>query len=137
MSYTICYTSKAINNLSISEVESVFDATMSNNRVQGITGILLYSSGYFFQVLEGNQKEVKELFYETIYSDNRHFELFVVMEKFAEKSFFESYSTEFTVVKSRQDYYNLKGYIEANFVDSDSEKIKRLLAPFIHMNNAN
>jgi len=137
MSYTICYTSKSIKDLSISEVESIFKSTISKNKVREITGILIYNSGYFFQVLEGDEEKIKELFYDIIYPDERHSELFVVMEKNTEKPFFNSYSTEFSVVKTQKDYDSLKGYIDTNLINEDSKKFKRLLAPFIHMNKAN
>lgn len=133
MSYTICYTSKSVQDLNLEEIESIFKSTIVKNNARNITGILLYNSGCFFQVLEGEKSIVKELFYDIIYPDKRHRELFVVMEKFTEKPFFSLYNTQFSVVKTLQEYNHLKKYIDANFVNKDTEKFKRLLSPFVQM----
>lgn len=133
MSYTICYTSKSVQDLNLVEIESIFKSTIIKNNARDITGILLYNSGRFFQVLEGEKNKVKKLFYDVIYPDKRHRELFVVMEKFTEKPFFSLYNTQFSVVKTLQEYNHLKKYIDANFVNKDTEKFKRLLSPFVQM----
>lgn len=136
MNYTICYTSKSVKNLDSAEIESIFQSTVSKNGDRGITGILLYNSGYFFQVLEGEKEKVKALFYDIIYPDERHLELFVVMEKFTKEPFFSSYSTEFSVVKTKKEYDHLKEYIDTHLINEDSKKFKRLLAPFVQMLDA-
>ena len=133
MNYTICYTSKSVKNLDNTEIKSIFQTTVQKNSDQGITGILLYNLGYFFQILEGDKEKVKSLFYDLIYPDERHVELFVVMEKFTKKPFFSSYSTEFSVVQTKEEYDHLKKYIDTHLISEDSKKFKRLLAPFIQI----
>lgn len=135
MSYTICYTSKSVQDLSLEDVESIFKSTVIKNTERNITGILLYNSGCFFQVLEGEKSKVRELFYDIIYPDKRHSELFVVMEKFTEVPFFSSYNTQFSVVKTQEEYDDLKQYIDTNLVNEDTDKFKRLLSPFVQMLN--
>ncbi len=136
MNYTICYTSKSVENLDSTEIKSIFQSTVLKNSDRGITGILLYNSGYFFQVLEGEKEKVKSLFYDLIYPDERHVELFVVMEKFTTEPFFSSYSTEFSVVQTKEEYDHLKKYIDTHLINEDSKKFKRLLAPFVQMLDA-
>lgn len=133
MKFTICYTSKSSQELSNTEVEEIFEKTLENNNTKGITGILLYASGNFFQVLEGEKEQVYQLFYDTIYSDFRHLEIFVIMEKETPNPFFDSYSSSFSILKTESEFEKLKSYIENHKINKDSDKFKRLITPFVSM----
>lgn len=54
-----------------SEIRDILAAANKNNPKLGVTGALLYSGGYFCQVIEGPQDVLEELF-ETIQMDDRH-----------------------------------------------------------------
>ena len=73
--YSLAYISKNTIQGSAKEVEleikTILDAAYKNNPERGITGALLYSGGYFCQVIEGAQEELEDLF-EHIQMDNRH-----------------------------------------------------------------
>lgn len=53
------------------EIRRILDAANRNNPRLGVTGALLYSGGYFCQVIEGPQAVLEDLF-ETIQMDPRH-----------------------------------------------------------------
>jgi hypothetical protein len=53
------------------EIEAILAAAHKNNPAMDITGALLYSGGYFCQVIEGPEEAIEELF-ETIQMDDRH-----------------------------------------------------------------
>lgn len=53
------------------EVQSILGAARRNNPPKGVTGALLFSMGYFAQVLEGPVDAVEEIF-ENIQLDERH-----------------------------------------------------------------
>lgn len=53
------------------EIRHILAAARKNNPKLGVTGALLYSGGYFCQVIEGPQEVLEELF-ETIQMDARH-----------------------------------------------------------------
>ena len=53
------------------EIEQILEAAKRKNPPEGITGALLYSGGYFCQLLEGPAAGLESLF-ETILSDDRH-----------------------------------------------------------------
>lgn len=53
------------------EITRILQVAQSNNRAKNITGALLYSGGYFCQVIEGTQEDVETLF-ESIQMDARH-----------------------------------------------------------------
>jgi len=53
------------------QIQNILAAAHKNNPAKGITGALLYSGGYFCQVIEGSENNLEELF-ETIQMDPRH-----------------------------------------------------------------
>jgi len=71
MRYAISYVSSARNDLPVQDVKNILDQTNKFNKLQGITGILLYNDKNFFQLIEGEKQIVLDL-YERISSDPRH-----------------------------------------------------------------
>lgn len=73
--YNVAYISKnsikGTPDETIVEIRDILEAAHRNNPKKGITGALLYSGGYFCQVIEGPQDVLEELF-ESIQMDNRH-----------------------------------------------------------------
>lgn len=53
------------------EIRKILASARKNNPALGVTGALLYSGGYFCQVIEGSEEVLEELF-ENIQMDNRH-----------------------------------------------------------------
>jgi hypothetical protein len=53
------------------QIRNILAAAHRNNPAKGVTGALLYSGGYFCQVIEGESEVLEELF-ETIQMDGRH-----------------------------------------------------------------
>jgi hypothetical protein len=59
------------------EIRAILATARKNNPGNGITGALLYSGGYFCQVIEGPQSVIKKLF-ENIEADTRHKDVVVL-----------------------------------------------------------
>lgn len=130
--YTICYTSVA-NNVTESDIEDIFSKTHEHNNKCEIHGVLLYSkeTNRFFQVLEGEKKEVIELYEEKIAKDSRHKEVIEVFHRPTSKPIFFKYSSKFNIVKTSDDLHEIKKYMEEHkYSKANSEKILRLLEPF-------
>lgn len=53
------------------EIQNILNVAREKNPKLGLTGALLYSSGYFAQILEGELEPLEDLF-ETIEDDDRH-----------------------------------------------------------------
>jgi len=71
------------------QIKSILASSSTNNVELGITGALLYSGGYFCQVIEGEAEHIEVLF-ESIQLDSRHAEVTVLnFEKVSERSFSE------------------------------------------------
>lgn len=62
MRYAICYVSTAAKNLTSPEINDLLDFSKKTNTRKDIKGVLLYSEGNFFQVLEGEKADILELF---------------------------------------------------------------------------
>lgn len=130
--YTICYTSKASRELSPEDVQDIFDHTSTRNNENNICGVLLYSLGNFFQVLEGDQEYIETLYDEKIKKDNRHSDIFEVFNKQALKPLFFDYSSNFQTIESNDHLDEVKNYLERNSISSTtSEKLSRLLRSFV------
>ena len=84
------YTSAAtMTNFRISELDALLEKARINNANLGITGMLLYEDGSFFQVLEGGRTDVEALF-EKIAKDKRHKNAKkVIFEPIEERAFAE------------------------------------------------
>ncbi|TBW30361.1 BLUF domain-containing protein [Gramella sp. KN1008] len=109
MRYAICYVSTAKEGISDQEIEEILNNSEENNNKKDITGLLLYSEGNFFQVIEGVKEDVKTL-YERIKRDKRHSNVIKLFETSIHKPSFDGYrsdlvteTTKFNPVKM-QDY---------------------------------
>tara|TARA_B100000795_G_scaffold225955_2_gene181825 strand:- start:2333 stop:2755 length:423 start_codon:yes stop_codon:yes gene_type:complete len=70
--YELVYSSIARTNLDMADVKNILETSRAINSKNKITGCLLYHKGQFTQILEGNEKIIKET-YSRIEQDNRHF----------------------------------------------------------------
>lgn len=65
------YTSQAAEEFTPGDISDLLLTARRKNSALGVTGMLLYDQGAFFQVLEG-PAEIIEALYETIRADTRH-----------------------------------------------------------------
>jgi len=130
--HTICYVSKLSESLTDEDVQKIFETTQNNNSKDGVTGILLYGFGNFFQVLEGDKKQVTNLF-DHISSDPRHYNIETLIHHDIEFPIFANYSSTFNVVKTKTDLASIKRYLDFfNEKTPFTDKITRLINPFLH-----
>ncbi|MAO08760.1 MAG: blue light sensor protein [Alteromonas sp.] len=130
MPHSICYVSNSAEGLNKEQLEAILNKTYTNNSLKEISGILLHSMGHFFQVIEGDEDEILSL-YEKIKVDNRHHNIFEVMNKPREKRFFEGYATDFKIIRTSQQLKDILLYLEGLKESSTADKLHRLLQPFI------
>ncbi|BAO54104.1 BLUF domain-containing protein [Nonlabens marinus] len=133
--YTICYVSKSDTSLDETSIEKIFEKSWKYNNSCDISGVLLYSFGNFFQVLEGNEESLLEL-YEKIKNDERHDEIFEVYHGTTAHPIFLKYKSKFNVLKTLEDLKAIYSYLEMNKSHLGSDKLKRLLQPFLMMYEA-
>lgn len=119
--------------LACDELTDLLCKCRSSNAACGVTGMLLYDHGSFFQVLEGERRTVERLF-EKILEDPRHNRVKkVIIEPIAERNFGD-WSMAFPHI-TRQELEDTPGlndfFTQANSFEAlDECKAKNLLAQF-------
>lgn len=81
--YHFVYCSRAADGVDDLEVGRIVERAQRHNLARGITGMLAFSSGVFFQWIEGPAAEVKKLI-ASLHGDSRHFDI-VSLEQSEEK----------------------------------------------------
>jgi hypothetical protein len=73
------------------EIEHILESARRNNSKAGVTGALLYSSGFFAQALEGPRGEI-EVIFERIQRDPRHGDVTVLESDYEPKRNFSAWT---------------------------------------------
>jgi hypothetical protein len=81
--YHFVYCSRAADGVDDFEVGRIVERAQRHNLAHGITGMLAFGSGVFFQWIEGPAAEVKKLI-ASLHGDSRHFDI-VSLEQSEEK----------------------------------------------------
>lgn len=86
------------------EIESILDASRRNNALVGVTGALMFSGGYFIQVLEGAEEAVEATF-ERIQQDPRHGNVQLVAFEPVDEPSFRNWSMAYVGRPGESDDY--------------------------------
>lgn len=129
----LIYASTAVQKFTDNALIELLSAARKKNHNMNITGMLLYSEGNFFQVLEGNRLDVEKLF-ETIKTDKRHHHVTQIIYEPIPTRIFSEWSMGFTNITQQQlntidglnDFFT-KGTCLA---DIDMGRSKKLLKAF-------
>jgi hypothetical protein len=122
--------SSARMDITEDELTALFRTTQNNNTGNNITGILLYKSGKFLQVLEGAESMLKSL-YEKIEADSRHNNIFVILNQNCKRRIFENYASRFSIVKSKEELQTIETYLNQIEESPNLKYVKGLLEPFL------
>ncbi|MFC6669292.1 BLUF domain-containing protein [Marinobacterium aestuariivivens] len=130
-----CVYSSAANNPAMgeTELESLLNISRRNNAELGITGMLLFHKGSFFQILEGERAKVEAL-YSKIELDDRHRRLTkIVVEPIVQRDFShwsmgypKVTAAELARIPGLNDFFS-EG---SSFLQLEEGRVKKLLAAF-------
>jgi Sensors of blue-light using FAD len=95
MMFQLIYASAATRNISHEELSALLLKARANNSTLGITGMMLYHSGSFLQVLEGERDSVEILFL-TIKSSGKHGAIKIIYRGEIDQREFEEWSMGFS-----------------------------------------
>lgn len=109
MRYAISYVSSAARDLTETDINEILNGSEINNNRQDITGLLLYSEGNFFQVIEGDREIIHQL-YSKILKDSRHFNVIKLFEKEIHKEAYDGYKSDFISEDARYSTSDFKYY---------------------------
>ncbi len=132
MRYTICYVSSAATGLDEKEVKSLLQQSQESNNRNKVKGVLLYSSGNFFHVMEGEKPHIIELF-SHIENDKRHTSIIQIVGKEMETTAFDGFVTDIVTEENKYDPEALKEYLEPlEGMDPKTKEVaKRMLQVFM------
>ncbi len=108
---TICYISDSRINKSITDFNNLIRTAKTNNAKNNITGILVYKNNNFLQVFEGAPETVDTIF-DKIRMDQRHQNIFKIIDTSIDQRIFEEYKFGFTVVSDKHALQNLSDYLD-------------------------
>lgn len=83
----LTYASREARPFSRQEIGELLCACRRVNSTYDVTGMLLYSEGSFFQVLEGDEDDVERVF-ERVAADNRHHKITTIVRETAPRRSF-------------------------------------------------
>ncbi|MGU3408846.1 BLUF domain-containing protein [Microbacterium sp. M1A1_1b] len=112
---SLTYSSVATSTLEPADLTALLTQSRASNEHTGITGMLLFRNGYFLQVLEGPDAQVRQKM-RTIRDDPRHTKVTVLLEEVIEDREFPEWTMGFP---SEQELEDVPGY-RATFDDLDS-----------------
>jgi hypothetical protein len=73
------------------DIGKILESCVSHNKENGITGMLLYATGTFLQVLEGEKQAVDETM-SRVFADPRHYDVKVLIQEPIEERHFSQWS---------------------------------------------
>jgi EAL domain-containing protein (putative c-di-GMP-specific phosphodiesterase class I) len=113
-------------------VGQILDASRRNNAAVGVTGALMFTSGFFAQVLEGERAEVERIF-ERIQIDDRHGDVRLLSFEPAPLRMFRAWAMAFVGLDAngRSRFGHLAASSDFDFEAADADamcqKLRRLL----------
>jgi hypothetical protein len=127
------YASAATRPFEAAELTALLQAARQHNDGAGLTGMLLYTEGSFFQVLEGDPAAVEAL-YARIELDKRHEQVTKIVAEAIPRRSFAHWSMGFSQV-SRDELALISGTNDffsgaSCFLGLDPGRAKKLLSTF-------
>lgn len=128
----LTYASTAVNEWAAEDLLKLLKQSRTNNGANNITGILLYAKGTFFQVLEGDELAVTNL-YATIQQDRRHKDCTLLeKEKITERAFpYWSMGYEKINAKELEGQEGLRDFFEKDFTPAGFGAHKYIVGPLL------
>lgn len=119
--------------LSEDDLNTILEKSRKNNESNNVSGVLLYESGTFFQVLEGDRAKVDSV-YRTIVRDSRHINVTKIIEEEIEERTFGEWTMGYPTV-TKQDLDSIPGLNDffmkgKSFRDLEEGRARKLLSAF-------
>lgn len=128
----LTYASNAKKEWSSEDLLKLLEKCRTNNAAKNITGTLLYSNETFFQVLEGEEAAVENL-YRTIEKDPRHKNSTIIEKKHITEREFPYWSMGFEKIDSKElgKIEGLNNFFENNFTPAGFASNKKIIGPLL------
>ena len=129
MRFAISYVSTANRTLNQDEVTELLDLTEIRNNNRGVNGLLIYSEGNFFEVIEGEKNMIMDLF-EDIKEDPRHRNIMMVFKKEIDKPLFDDKEANFISENTKHRQMKVENFLYyiKDLDESTQKAVKNILA---------
>ncbi|MFA6164879.1 MAG: phosphate-starvation-inducible PsiE family protein [Methylobacter sp.] len=128
----LTYASTATKDFETEDLLELLKSCRINNGAKNITGILLYSHGTFFQVLEGNEAVVEDTF-ERIKKDKRHKDVTLIEKQPIKEREFPYWSMGFEKLEGKElsEMEGLNNFFEKDFTPAGFASNKNIVGPLL------
>ena len=138
--YHLTYLSRSLAPFSVPELTALLHQSRAHNRQTHITGLLLHTpDGRFLQILEGEEADVRQLYYQHILSDPRHHQCQVLEEGSCAERSFADWNMGFRVAQTQDLHALLRAAVRNSPQDPGSRLPIRpeLMQQLLHFVEAN
>ena len=137
MLHQIIYTSAAIPSATLEDFKAIAEHASRKNKSLGVTGMMLFTDGVIFQVLEG-EKDVVEALYDRIARDHRHSGVLRMISRSAEQREFAKWSMGFSEMTIEQvtdlAFMLTKTTLDKALPDAPSSELRILTDTYARVN---
>ncbi len=123
---TFVYCSRATEGVEAEDVNRIIEFSQARNVARGITGVLVFGSGVFFQWIEGPPADVQALI-AGLYSDTRHHDI-VELDRSVEKRERLYPGWEMELVEAGDIHAVLHDALDSAEDENNVAALKRILA---------
>jgi hypothetical protein len=128
--YNVVYCSRATADVDDAAVERILETARKHNPVHGITGLLVFGGGIFFQWLEGPRDNVTQLM-TNLKADPRHKDVVALTEsEEARERLFPDWDMEFVTTDDIRDVL-----IDAMSTTEDAKHAEALKLLLVHLDS--
>ncbi|WP_081997639.1 BLUF domain-containing protein [Wocania ichthyoenteri] len=123
MYYSVIYRSSAEPNFSQKEINYMLLKAKQHNKMQGITGCIIYSNNQFIQIIEGNKDVILDL-YTKIKADDRHFDVTTLIEEPSKEMLWDDWSMAFYDFSGTAEQNNYSRMLLETYFENANSKNK-------------
>lgn len=87
--FHLVYISEAVADISYTDIRDILEVGRKRNLQDDVTGLLIFRDGYFVQLLEGNEVNVRKVL-NRILLDDRNYSLRILTESTSEQRLFDN-----------------------------------------------
>jgi hypothetical protein len=113
--YSIIYRSTGSPDLAAKDISNILETAREFNKINDITGCLIYHNHMFIQALEGDRTILEEL-YLRIKKDKRHSDVKILYQYFISERKFNIWNMAFIDLTSDHDNIKERELFETNFI---------------------